>query len=106
MLMPLVASAPARAAEFDGRWSVLVITEKGDCDPGYRYEVMVGQGQVNYAGDAAIGMDGTIAPNGNVKVSVGRHGEHTTGIGRLSSNAGVGTWRSDACAGRWEAERR
>jgi hypothetical protein len=78
----LAAAGSARAAEHDGRWSVLVITEKGACDPGYRYEVSVGQGRVVYAGDAAVGMDGSITPNGSVKVSVGKQGKNAIGSGR------------------------
>jgi hypothetical protein len=89
----LAAAGSARAAEHDGRWSVLVITEKGACDPGYRYEV-------------SVGMDGTITPNGSVKVSVGKQGKNAIGSGQLSAKAGAGTWHSDDCAGRWEAERR
>jgi hypothetical protein len=46
----LAAAGSARAAEHDGRWSVLVITEKGACDPGYRYEVSVGKQGKNAIG--------------------------------------------------------
>jgi hypothetical protein len=106
MLAPLAAPDLARAADYDGRWNVLAITEKGSCDTGYRHEVSVGKGRVIYVGDAAIGMDGTIAANGGVKVSIGRNGESASGTGRLSANAGIGTWRSDDCSDRWEAERR
>ena len=81
----LATAGSARAAEHDGRWSVLVITEKGACDPCYRYEVSVGQGRVVYAGDAAVGMDGTITPNGSVKASVGKQGKNAIGSGRLSA---------------------
>ena len=108
-----VVTAPsslALAAALDGNWSVLVVTEKGTCDRGYRYSVAVANGQVVYNGDTAVSLSGTVAPNGAVKVSIKFGGQAADGAGRLSGNAGTGTWRgkgsSGDCAGRWEAERR
>ena len=101
-------SALAEAA--DGNWSVLVITEKGACDRGYRYAVAVADGQVRYQGDTAVSLSGTVAPDGVVKVSIKFGGQAANGTGRLAGNAGAGIWRgqgsSGECAGRWEAERR
>jgi phage tail sheath gpL-like len=101
----------ANAAAHDGNWSVLVITEKGNCDRGYRYSVNVANGQVRYSGSAAVGINGTVTPQGTVKVSIGANGQGVaTGSGRLSAVNGNGTWRSvsngSQCSGRWEAERR
>ena len=106
----VVAASPAGAAAHDGKWSVLVITEKGNCDRGYRYDVSVADGQVRYSGDGAVIFNGTVAPNGAVKVAI-RFGEQgANGVGRLSGNAGAGTWhgagKGAECSGRWEAERR
>jgi hypothetical protein len=99
----------ARAAVFDGSWSVLVVTESGTCDRGYRYSVRVADGRVAYAGDASIEIDGVVAPNGSVKVNIGRGNQSASGIGRLSAEFGAGTWRGRGpggdCAGRWQAER-
>lgn len=98
------------AATHDGNWSVLVITEKGACDKGFRYDVAITEGKVRYQGDTAVSFDGTVGPSGAVKVSIrlGEQGAH--GTGRLTANSGTGTWRgagkSGDCAGRWEAERR
>jgi hypothetical protein len=98
------------AATLDGKWSVLIITEKGECDRGYRYEVKVANGHVNYAGDASLDMNGTVTPNGLVKVSIRLGSKGAEGIGHLSGQSGVGTWHgaggNATCAGRWEAERR
>ncbi len=109
LVSPLMAPA-AQAAAFDGHWSVSVITEKGPCDPGYRYDVNVAGGKIAYSGDAAVGLDGTVTPNGQVVVAVGRGGEHANGKGKLTATSGSGTWRGGTaqseCAGRWEAERR
>ena len=112
-LLGLAAAATppaALAAPQDGSWSVLIVTETGDCDRGYRYNVNVSNGRVSHRGDSSVDLDGTVAPNGAVKVSI-RFGERgANGTGRLTANSGGGTWRgrgsTGTCAGRWEAERR
>jgi hypothetical protein len=91
----------AAAANHDGNWSVLVVTEKGECDRAYRYEVTVADGRVNFNRDPGISVAGTVAPNGAVKVSIS---------GGLANDNGAGTWhgsgQTGACAGHWEASRR
>jgi hypothetical protein len=111
LLLGLAAMPPAvLAAAQDGNWTVLIITEKGDCDPGYRYNFRIADGRVRYQGEAAVDMTGTVAPNGAVKVSIKLGEKGASGTGRLSGSSGVGTWRgvgpNSSCAGRWEAERR
>lgn len=106
-----VSVSTAHAAAHDGNWSVLVITEKGNCDRGYRYSVNVANGRIRYSGSAAVGLNGTITPYGAVKVSIDASGQGAaTGSGRLSAASGSGTWHSvsndSQCSGRWEAERR
>lgn len=100
----------AAAANHDGAWTVLVITEKGNCDQAYRYNVRVAGGRIAYEGDTSANVDGTVGANGAVKVSI-RFGEKSaTGTGRLAGNGGSGRWQGvggkDSCGGRWEAERR
>jgi hypothetical protein len=100
----------ASAAGFDGNWSVLVITEKGDCDTAYRYAVGVAVGQIRYIGDAGVNMSGTVTPAGAVKVSIRLGDKGANGTGHLSASTGAGRWQGagsgTSCAGRWEAERR
>jgi 2-methylaconitate cis-trans-isomerase PrpF len=100
----------ALAAPMDGIWSVLIVTEKGECDHAYRYAVKIANGHVSYAGDASIDMSGSVAPNGAVKVNIRLGDKGANGSGRLSGQTGSGVWRgvasNAACAGRWEAERR
>jgi len=102
--------ARARAAGHDGNWSVLIVTEKGDCDTAYRYEVSVADGRVRYAGDGDFDLGGTVAANGAVKVSIRRGDRGATGNGHLAAQTGAGTWQgvgaNGTCAGHWEAERR
>jgi hypothetical protein len=104
------AKSPALAATHDGNWSVLIITEKGDCDRAYRYPLAVAGGQVRYAGEAGANVSGTVAAGGAVKVSIRMGDKGASGIGHLSGTAGAGTWRGSgggaSCAGRWEAEKR
>jgi hypothetical protein len=106
----LAMTAPAPAATQDGNWSVSVITEQGTCDRGYRYDVSISNGRVNYTGDAAIDLSGTVTPAGAVKVSISKGSQRAEGTGRLSGAAGNGTWRGQSsggdCTGRWDAERR
>jgi len=108
-VLPL-ADRPAQAAEFDGRWSVVVLTEQGTCDRAFRYEVKVERGRVDYVGDAAIDFAGKISPAGAVRVDLGKGQAAARAVGKLRRNDGAGTWTgksaSGACSGRWEAERR
>jgi hypothetical protein len=101
-------SAPARTP-YDGPWSVLIVTQQGNCDRAYRYGVQIVDGIVRYDGNA-VDFTGRVAPNGRVQVSVVAAGSRAEGIGRLSRNAGQGKWRGssggDICSGYWEAERR
>ena len=70
----------------------------------------VANGRVSYQGDASVDMAGTVAPSGSVKVSIRLGDKGANGTGRLSGQAGAGTWHgagsNTVCAGRWEAERR
>ncbi len=108
--LAFVVQTPAQAAPYDGNWSVLVITEKGTCDKGFRYNVAVVDGHVRYQGDTAVSFNGTVEPSGAVKVNIRLGEQGANGTGRLRADSGTGTWRSagksNDCAGRWEAERR
>ena len=104
------AKSPALAATHDGNWSVLIITEKGDCDRAYRYPLAVAGGQVRYTGEAGANVSGTVSAGGAVKVSIRVGDKGANGTGHLSGTAGSGTWQgagpSASCSGRWEAEKR
>ena len=97
-------------AYFDGSWSVLVITEAGDCDRAYRYGVKIERGRIIYQGEAGIDLSGRVDRNGRVSVSIRRGDQSASATGRLSGNRGVGRWKGKSstaeCGGRWEAERR
>jgi hypothetical protein len=103
------ASAPASArSNFDGTWSVLIVTQKGTCDRAYRYPVKIDNGSVGYAGDASFTVSGKVGENGAVTVRVARGSQSANGQGRLSSTDGSGQWTAGSgdCSGTWTAERR
>ena len=103
------ASAPASArSNFDGSWSVLIVTQKGTCDRAYRYPVKIDNGSVGYAGNASFTVSGKVGDNGSVTVKVARGSQSANGQGRLSATDGSGMWTagSGECSGTWTAERR
>src|SRR3954468_14720965 len=106
-LMAIPALAPAQAkTNFDGNWSVVIITEKGSCDRSYRYPVKINDGTVGYAGEASFDVSGRVGPNGKVTVSVSRGERKASGSGQLNATSGGGSWTGGECSGTWQAERR
>jgi hypothetical protein len=95
---------------YDGRWSVLIMTDRGNCDTGYRYAVNIVNGRILNAGSESFAINGRVWPNGAVRVSVARGGQHAEGSGRLSQDYGSGVWQgvgsAGVCVGRWQTERR
>ena len=105
---PIAAAAPP-VTQFDGRWSVVIETDRGACDRAYRYGIEIRNGIVSYVGDNAFDIRGQVARNGNVHVRVSRGGSYADGHGRLSRDGGSGVWHgvgSGTCSGRWTAEKR
>lgn len=94
------------APRYDGLWSVLVMTQKGDCDPGYRYPIRIENGKLVNAGDNAFTITGNVGQTGAITVTVSAGGKSATGIGRLSAGDGGGSWSGGSCSGSWTAERR
>jgi hypothetical protein len=101
---------PAPAVNYDGRWSVVIITDAGSCDRAYRYGVRISGGRLYYQGDSAAVINGQVDARGNVVVNL-RYGQSSAnGSGHLTESDGEGRWQgastSSSCSGRWEAERR
>ena len=108
LALGLVAAAAAVSAtgSFDGKWSVVVVTEKGDCDRAYRYPIDIkGQNLVN-AGNASFDISGKVAGDGAVAVKISYGDKSASGSGHLSGASGGGHWAGGSCAGTWTAERR
>src|SRR5436305_15294617 len=107
VLVTTPALAPAQAkTNFDGSWSVVIITEKGSCDRSYRYPVKINDGTVGYAGEASFDVSGKVGPNGKVTVSVSRGDRRASGSGQLTATSGGGSWTGGECSGAWQAARR
>ena len=68
-----------------------VVTEKGDCDPGYRYPIRISNGHLANAGDATFTITGAVAPTGAITVTVSAAGKSATGSGRLAGDMGGGS---------------
>jgi hypothetical protein len=97
------------AAAFNGRWSVVISTRNGSCEPQYRFGVRIMNGDITYEGGGAGNARGRVSPNGGVTVSVSSGPQAANGHGRLSRDYGTGTWRGQGtagvCSGTWQAWR-
>lgn len=106
----LVWSGPALAAKYDGSWSVVIVTQSGDCDQAYRYALNIKDNKVSYAGTENFTVSGGVSGSGAVNVTISRGEQSASGSGQLSANSGSGKWSgkssTSACSGRWEAEKR
>jgi hypothetical protein len=98
---------PAKALPaYDGLWSVSIVTEKGDCDRGYRYPIRITRGVLTNAGDSSFTIIGSVGPTGLIQVTVSGGNSTASGIGRLAGKMGSGSWTGASCSGTWTAERR
>jgi hypothetical protein len=103
----LGASTPAGSSpSFDGVWSVVIITDKGTCDRAYRYPIRIQNGALLAEGSSPATINGKVAGNGQITVTVSAGNKSATGSGRLSGTTGTGSWKGGECSGTWEAERR
>jgi len=100
------ATSSAAAPRYDGVWSVSIVTEKGDCDRGYRYPIRIVHGVLANGGSDPFTISGKVAPSGAITVTVSHGDKSATGSGHLAGNSGEGSWKGGACSGSWTAERR
>lgn len=109
LLAPPASARTGSAAQFDGQWSVQVLTAQGDCDRAYRYAIAIENGRVRYAGGAGFTVNGSVSGNGAVRGSLSGSGTTVAINGRLSGASGGGTWKATggrSCSGNWSAEKR
>jgi hypothetical protein len=113
IVVPAATDAATGRAGHDGLWSVLIVTEAGECDRAYRYSMRIDRGTVRYQGDPGtidINVAGKIDDRGRVNVSISRGQQRADGTGQIANDRGAGTWKgksaSAQCSGRWEAEKR
>ncbi len=102
----IASTASFAVPRYDGLWSVSIVTEKGDCDRGYRYPIRISNGTLANAGNTVFTITGRVGGTGAITVTVSGGGRSATGSGRLAGNAGMGSWNGGSCSGSWTAERR
>jgi hypothetical protein len=100
-------SDAAAAGAYDGNWSVVINTLRGDCDRSLRYSVKIIDNRV-FPGEQSYRVGGQVSPSGEIRVVVAEAGRSASGVGRLAGNNGRGEWRTSTgqCAGSWTAVRR
>jgi hypothetical protein len=116
-LLGAIASLPSYAAQrsvshhgtsvFDGAWSVVMQTTRGDCPAAVRAGVRILGGRL-LAEDQSYEINGRVASSGAVHVMVSAAGQSGGAFGRLSRAAGRDRWQTSSgeCSGEWTAARR
>lgn len=100
-------AGPTQArTDFDGEWSVVIVTSKGDCERSYRAPITISNGNFINVGVNMIDVSGNVRPDGRLTVRVSRGQSSAVGLGRLTATSGGGSWKGGACAGTWTAVRR
>lgn len=103
----MLVTAPVQAkSSYDGSWSVVIVTEKGECDRAYRYPINIADGRLINAGSAMFDISGKVTGKGAINVRVSYGERSATGFGRMNPRFGTGSWQGGSCAGTWTAERR
>src|SRR3954470_13493644 len=96
---------------YDGSWAIAVATDRGPCDPVYRYYIDV-EGQIvrvrGLGGPQTHSAAGLVRADGRINAVVGHANDPVRVKGRLAQTSGTGTWAAPArgCAGRWNAVKR
>ena len=100
-------AAPARAGGYDGTWTTVFATTRGNCSSGYSVPFLVTGSRVSSAGGGRV--SGSVRRGGSVAVAVSVGASHASGGGRLVGNSGSGRWTGiitgDRCSGTWQATR-
>lgn len=100
-------AGPTQArTDFDGEWSVVIVTSKGDCERSYRAPITISNGNFVNVGVNMVDVSGNVRPDGKLTVRVSRGQSSAVGLGRLTATSGGGSWKGGACAGTWTAVRR
>lgn len=104
---PDTASAARRAGVYDGTWTTVFATTRGNCSSGYSVPFTVSGSRVSSAGGGRVA--GSVNRGGAVAVQVSVGASRASGGGRLAGNNGAGSWSGiisgDRCSGTWQATR-
>ena len=95
--------------QFDGRWTVTTVSEKGGCRRKHHSAVVVENGVArNASGRTRANVAGGLEPSGCVRVSLQRRRAQVDVTGNLAGQSGSGTWTIAGgidCSGRWTASK-
>ena len=104
---PDTAGAAGRAGAYNGTWTTVFATTRGNCSSGYSVPFLVNGSRVSSAGGGRV--SGSVGGGGAVTVQVSVGASNASGRGRLSGNSGAGSWSGvitgDRCSGTWQASR-
>lgn len=106
LMLPGAADAGA-AGRYDGIWTTVFATTRGNCSSGYSVPFTVTGSRVSSAGGGQV--SGSVNRSGRVAVAVSVGESRASGGGRLVGNFGSGRWSGiitgDRCSGTWQATR-
>ena len=106
LVLTLSSNEASAQQQFNGTWNIEVIPQRGNCNKGLSFPVLIQNGQVRYAGAEGLGVTGAITARGVIRGSVGVGPIQASVVGRLSRRTGAGTWAASGsvdCSGRWQA---
>lgn len=100
-------AAPAAAQKFDGRWTVVLTTEVGQCEPSIATAFNVNRDDILPDEGVELKADGAVEASGNMWVRFSAGQDQYRAQGRLTASGGSGAWSSGSryCGGKWRATR-
>jgi hypothetical protein len=105
----IFAAPPAHAAQkdYNGRWSITGITDRGHCMKGFRLSIRIAKGRAFMIGRSLNGAKSAISSRGQVNIKYVSGHDLITANGTLKGEYGAGSWTYPTyrCTGRWRAER-
>ncbi len=106
-LATLPAQTSFAATPFDGKWSVQITAEAGNCPAGYTVPIRVADGRVSYPGPFNARANGKIGTNGALQVSFAHSKDVVNARGSVKGRSGSGSWKSPTknCHGTWVARK-
>lgn len=98
---------PAEAKKFDGRWTFVLTTEVGKCEPAISGAFVVAADDIAPDATSPLKADGAVEPNGSMWVRFSAGDDQYRAQGRLTAAGGSGVWSSGSryCGGKWRATR-
>jgi hypothetical protein len=106
-LSAVPVGAAFAGSNYDGTWSLVFVTQRGECDPSYSFDVNIANGIVSHPN--LVRFTGRVGANGLVHASVTVQDKYAAGSGKLTKTAGQGTWKGRSgtarCSGYWTAQK-